>query len=111
MIISGGVNIYPAEAEAVLTDHPAVADVAVIGLPDDEWGETVHAVVELSVGYEPSDQLAAELIEHTRQRLAKYKCPRTVEFSARLPRTETGKLYKRLLRDQHRARTQRSERT
>jgi long-chain acyl-CoA synthetase len=102
MIISGGVNIYPAEAEAVLTAHPAVADVAVIGIPDDEWGESVHAVVEPVDGFEPGDALAAELIEFCRDRLAKYKCPRTVEFRASLPRTEAGKLYKRLLRDEHR---------
>ncbi len=62
MIISGGVNIYPAEAEAVLIEHPAVADVAVIGLPDDEWGETVHAVVSLRPGNDPSDELGEELM-------------------------------------------------
>jgi long-chain acyl-CoA synthetase len=101
MIISGGVNIYPAEAEAVLVEHPAVADVAVIGLPDDEWGESVHAVVSLTPGNEPNDELAAELMAWSRDRLAKYKCPRTVEFRAELPRTESGKLLKRLLRDEH----------
>ncbi len=101
MIISGGVNIYPAEAEAVLIQHPAVADVAVIGLPDDEWGESVHAVVSLIAGNDPSDALAEELMAWSRDRLAKYKCPRTVEFRAELPRTESGKLLKRLLRDEH----------
>lgn len=108
MIISGGVNIYPAEAEAVLTTHPAVADVAVIGVPDEEWGESVHAVVEPVDGYTPSDALAAELIDYCRERLAKYKCPRSLEFRASLPRTEAGKLYKRLLRDEHRPADQRS---
>jgi long-chain acyl-CoA synthetase len=102
MIISGGVNIYPAEAEAVLTTHPAVADVAVIGVPDEEWGETVKAIVQLAPAVQPSDELAAELIRHTREHLAGFKCPRLLEFRDALPRTETGKLYKRLLRDEHR---------
>jgi long-chain acyl-CoA synthetase len=101
VIISGGVNIYPAEVEGVLTAHPAVADVAVIGIPDAEWGEAVKAIVELTPGVAASDELAAELIAHARARLAGYKCPRSVEFRARLPRTETGKLVKRLLRDEH----------
>jgi long-chain acyl-CoA synthetase len=102
MIISGGVNIYPAEAEAVLTAHPAVGDVAVIGVPDAEWGESVKAVVELADGYEPSDELGAELIGFCRGRLAGYKCPRSVDFMAQLPRTDGGKLFKRLLRDEYR---------
>ncbi|MCU1345709.1 MAG: putative acyl-CoA synthetase, long-chain fatty acid:CoA ligase [Acidimicrobiia bacterium] len=99
MIISGGVNIYPAEVEAVLTGHPAVGDVAVIGIPNAEWGEEVKAVVELTGGYQPSDDLAAELMQYCQERLAKYKCPRTVEFREQLPRTNTGKLLKRTLRD------------
>ncbi len=103
MIVSGGVNIYPAEVEAALTTHPAVRDVAVIGIPDDEWGETVKAVVELDDGYEPTAALEQELIELCRSRLARYKCPRSVDFLPELPRTETGKLYKRLLRDQYAA--------
>ena len=102
MIISGGVNIYPAEAEAVLTAHPAVGDVAVIGVPDAEWGESVKAVVELADGYEPSDELGEELIAFCRGRLAGYKCPRSVDFMAQLPRTDGGKLFKRLLRDEYR---------
>jgi long-chain acyl-CoA synthetase len=102
MIISGGVNIYPAEVEAVITSHPAVRDVAVIGLPDPEWGESVKAVVELSDGYAPGPELAGELIGFCRDRLAHYKCPRTVDFRDSLPRTETGKLYKRFLRDEYR---------
>lgn len=99
MIISGGVNIYPAEVEGVLSSHPAVADVAVIGIPDAEWGEQVKAVVELVADAEPSGSLADELIAFTRSRLAGFKCPRSVEFTARLPRTETGKLMKRSIRD------------
>jgi long-chain acyl-CoA synthetase len=99
MIISGGVNIYPAEIEGVLITHPAVRDVAVFGIPDEEYGEQVKAAVELSDGFEPSDELAERLVEHTRARLAGYKAPRTIDFVAEMPRTPTGKLYKRLLRD------------
>ena len=100
MIITGGVNVYPQEVEAVLATHPAVADVAVIGLPDDEWGETIVAVVEPVAGRATDDGvLAAELIAHCRAELAGYKCPRRVEFRASLPRTDAGKLYKRQLRE------------
>jgi long-chain acyl-CoA synthetase len=103
LVISGGVNIYPAEVEEALWPHPAVADVAVIGVPDDEWGETVLAAVQLRAGVEPSEALAAELIAHCRGHLAHYKCPRRVDFVQSLPRTDAGKLYKRRLRDQYRA--------
>jgi long-chain acyl-CoA synthetase len=99
MIISGGVNIYPAEIEAVLVTHPAVADAAVIGVPNEEFGEEVKAVVELAPGHEASDALAAELATFARERLAGYKVPRSVEFEDHLPRTPTGKLLKRELRD------------
>ncbi|TDD36392.1 hypothetical protein E1287_11060 [Actinomadura sp. KC06] len=99
MIISGGVNIYPAEIEGVLITHPAVRDVAVFGVPDEEFGEQVKAAVELDGGAEPSEALAAELIGHVRASLAGYKAPRSVDFVDRMPRTPTGKLYKRLLRD------------
>jgi long-chain acyl-CoA synthetase len=103
LVISGGVNIYPTEVEQVLWPHPAVADVAVIGVPDDEWGETVVAVVQLREGREPSDELATELIAWCRDRLAHFKCPRRVDFVDDLPRTDAGKLYKRRLRDEYRA--------
>ena len=102
LIISGGVNIYPAEVDAVLMEHPAVADVATIGVPNEDWGEEVKAVVELTDGVEPSRHLAAELITLCRDRLAHYKCPRTVDFVDRLPRQDNGKIYKRLVRDQYR---------
>jgi long-chain acyl-CoA synthetase len=101
VIISGGVNIYPAEVEGVLSAHPAVGDVAVIGVPDAEWGEQVKAVVELIPGVAPSDGLTEELIVFCRDRLAAYKCPRSVEFHSSLPRTEAGKLSKRLIRDEY----------
>jgi long-chain acyl-CoA synthetase len=99
MIISGGVNIYPAEIEGVLITHPAVRDVAVFGVPDQEYGEQVKAAVELEDGHEPSDALEEELIAFARRTLAGYKAPRSVDFLDALPRTPTGKLYKRLLRD------------
>ena len=78
-------NIYPAEVDAVLLEHPAVGDAAVIGVPDDEWGEAVLAVVELRAGVEPTPALADELLEHCRDRLAHFKCPREVEFVDRPP--------------------------
>jgi long-chain acyl-CoA synthetase len=105
LIISGGVNIYPAEVDAVLVEHPAVGDVATIGIPDHEWGEQVLSVVELQPGTEGSPELAAELVEHCRSRLAHFKCPRRVEFTDELPRQDNGKIYKRLLRDRYRTRS------
>jgi long-chain acyl-CoA synthetase len=101
MIISGGVNIYPQEIENVLIDHPAVVDVAVFGIPHPEMGEEVKAAIQLAEGNDPSDTLAAELIEFTRERIAHYKCPKSVDFEDELPRLPTGKLYKRLLRDRY----------
>jgi acyl-CoA synthetase (AMP-forming)/AMP-acid ligase II len=101
MIISGGVNIYPQETENVLVLHPAVADAAVIGVPDPEMGERVLAVVETVDPDAAGDALAAELIEFCRDRLSHYKCPRAVEFTEALPRQENGKLYKRLLIDEY----------
>jgi long-chain acyl-CoA synthetase len=99
MIISGGVNIYPAEIESVLAGHPAVTDVAVFGVPDDEMGESVAAAVELRAGQEGSDVLRDELRDHARDHLAGYKVPKLIEFREQLPRTATGKLLKRELRD------------
>jgi acyl-CoA synthetase (AMP-forming)/AMP-acid ligase II len=96
MIISGGVNIYPAEIEDVLHRHPAVQDVAVFGVPDDDWGERVHAAVQLRHGRQPS---AGELIAFVRERLASYKAPREVSFHTEFPRDSAGKLVKRTLRE------------
>jgi long-chain acyl-CoA synthetase len=103
LIISGGVNIYPAEVDAVLLEHPSVGDAAVIGVPDEEWGEAVLAVIELKPEVEPSDALAGELLDYCREKLAHYKCPREVEFVATLPREDNGKIYKRRLRETYRA--------
>lgn len=97
MIISGGVNIYPQEIENCLAMHPKVFDVAVIGVPDEEMGEQVRAIVIPAAGIEPDGMLADELIAYTRSELAHFKCPRAVTFTRELPRTETGKLQKRLL--------------
>ncbi len=103
LIISGGVNVYPAEVDAVLLTHPAVGDAATIGVPDSEWGEQVKAVVELQPGYLPSDALAGDLIEFSRARLAHFKCPRSIDFVDELPRQDNGKIYKKALRDQYRS--------
>jgi long-chain acyl-CoA synthetase len=99
LIISGGVNIYPAEVDAVLLTHPAVADVGTIGVPDEEWGERVVAVVEPKRAADADADLAAELVDWCRERLAHYKCPRHVKFVDELPRHDNGKLYRRRLRE------------
>jgi fatty-acyl-CoA synthase len=101
MIISGGVNIYPQEIEDVLTLHPAVADVAVIGVPDHEMGEQVKAVVKPASDVEPNPELAEELIEYVKARIARFKAPRSIDFVDDLPRTPTGKLVKGELRDKY----------
>lgn len=101
MIISGGVNIYPQEIEDCLIMHPKVADVAVFGLPDEEMGEYVQAVVQAAEGVDPGNELAAELIAYARDAIAHYKVPRSIDFRAELPRLPTGKLYKRLLKDEY----------
>lgn len=99
MIISGGVNIYPAEIESVLVLHDKVADVAVFGIPHDDLGEEVKAVVQPASGVQPSTALAEELLAFAAEALAKYKLPRSVDFTEELPRDPSGKLYKRKLRD------------
>ncbi|MFC6085506.1 acyl-CoA synthetase [Sphaerisporangium aureirubrum] len=99
MIISGGTNIYPAEIENELVVHPKVADVAVFGIPDEEWGEQIKAVVEPAAGIEPGPELAAELLASLEGRLSKMKWPRSIDFVERLPREPNGKLLKRKLRD------------
>ena len=99
MIISGGVNIYPAEIEAELSGHPAVDDVAVFGIPHDEWGEEIKAVVQPAPGAEPGPALTAELLAFLDGRVAKFKLPKTIDYVAELPRDPNGKLYKRRLRD------------
>ncbi len=101
MIISGGVNIYPQEAENLLTTHPKVHDVAVFGVPNEEFGEEVKAVVQPVDMGEAGPALAEELIAFCRQHLSPIKCPRSIDFEADLPRHPTGKLYKRLLKDRY----------
>jgi long-chain acyl-CoA synthetase len=100
-IISGGVNIYPQEAEDVLVLHPAVADVAVFGVPNDDLGEEVKAVVQLLDPAAAGPDMEATLLDFCRARLAAFKCPRSIDFDAQLPRQDTGKLYKRLLKDRY----------
>lgn len=101
MIVSGGVNIYPQEAENLLIMHPKLVDAAVFGVPNEEFGEEVKAVVQPADGVVPGPELAAELIEYCRAHLARYKCPRTIEFDPELPRDPNGKLYKRRIRDRY----------
>jgi acyl-CoA synthetase (AMP-forming)/AMP-acid ligase II len=101
MIITGGVNVYPQETENLLAMHPKVADVAVLGVPNDDFGEEVKAVVEPVSWDDAGPALEAELIAHCREHLADVKCPRTVDFRPELPRHPTGKLYKRLLKDEY----------
>ena len=104
MIVSGGENIYPAEVENVLAGHAAVDDVAVIGVPDDRWGETVKAVVVRAAG---SAVEADDIIGYARERLAHYKCPTSVDFVDALPRNPSGKILKRELREPYWAGRQR----
>ena len=105
MIISGGVNIYPQEIEDAMIMHPSVADVAVVGVPNEEMGEEVKAVVQLVDGAETSDAVAEELLAYARKHIAHYKCPRSLDFMDALPRLPTGKLYKRLIKDTYWGRT------
>jgi acyl-CoA synthetase (AMP-forming)/AMP-acid ligase II len=101
MIVSGGVNIYPQETENVLIMHPKVADAAVFGVPNSDFGEEVKAVVQPLDGIAPSPELAAELADYCKANLAAYKCPRSIDFDLALPRDPNGKLYKRRIRDRH----------
>jgi len=101
LIISGGVNIYPAEIESVLLQHPAVGDAVAIGVPDEDWGQSVVALVEPAEGAEAGDELAAELLAHCEPRLAKLKHPRRLEFRESLPRTPSGKLSRRRVREDY----------
>ena len=103
MIISGGVNVYPQEVENLLVMHPKVADVAVIGVPHEELGEEVMAIVQPRDWNDAGPALAAELTDFARARLSHVKCPRIIDFERELPRHDTGKLYKRLLKDRYRA--------
>ncbi len=105
MIISGGVNIYPQETENLLITHPRVADAAVIGVPNPDFGEEVKAVVQPLDPADATAEFAAELMAFCRERLSPLKCPRTIDFDPALPRLDTGKLYKRLIRDRYRAET------
>jgi acyl-CoA synthetase (AMP-forming)/AMP-acid ligase II len=101
MIISGGVNIYPQETENALISHPKVMDVAVFGVPDTDFGEAVKAVVQPMNMDDIGPELEAELIAYCRSKISHIKCPKSVDFLAELPRHPTGKLYKRLLKDQY----------
>jgi long-chain acyl-CoA synthetase len=101
MIISGGVNIYPAEIESVLLSHPKVGDAAVFGIPNEDWGEEIKAVIEPATDVAPGDDLATELDAFCVDKLAKYKRPKSFDFIAEMPRDPSGKLYKRKLRDPH----------
>jgi len=103
MIITGGENVYPSEVEGVVGAHEAVKDIAVIGVPDEKWGEAIKAVIVLHDGYEPSDELAKEIMEFTRGKLAGYKRPKSIDFikDAEMPRTPTGKILHRILRGKY----------
>jgi len=100
MIVSGGENVYPVEVEEVISQHSAVAEIAVIGVPDERWGETVKALVVRTPG---TNATGEELIAFARERLAGYKLPRSVDFVDELPRTPSGKVLKRELRDRYRS--------
>ena len=99
MIISGGANIYPAEIEGAIIMHPKVGDVAVFGIPHEDWGEEVKAVIEPADGVEASDELAAEILSFLSDKVAKFKTPKSIDFTSEMPRDDSGKLYKRKLRD------------
>jgi long-chain acyl-CoA synthetase len=99
MINSGGVNIYPAEIESVALLHPAIEDIGVFGIPNEEWGQETKAAIKLREGYEACDQLEQEILQFLNTKLANYKVPKSVDFSSELPRYSNGKLHRRELRD------------
>jgi fatty-acyl-CoA synthase len=103
MIITGGENVYPSEVEDCLGGHSAVKDVAVIGVPDDKWGESVTAVIITHQGYQPGEELALELMAFTKGKIAGFKRPKSIHFVAEedMPRTGTGKILHRVLRDRY----------
>ena len=101
MIISGGVNIYPQETEDLLITHPKIADAAVFGVPDEDFGEEVKAVIQTMPEIEESEELVLEIMAFCAENLSAQKCPRSIDFEAELPRLPTGKLYKRVLRDRY----------
>jgi long-chain acyl-CoA synthetase len=101
VIISGGVNIYPVEIDQEVLEHPAVYDVAVVGVPNEEWGEEIKAVVQLNEGYAPSEALAHEIVAFAAERLPGYKRPRSVDFTDDLPRMPSGKIVRRTVRDRY----------
>jgi long-chain acyl-CoA synthetase len=105
LIITGGVNVYPREIEETLTMHPAVADVAVVGLPHEEMGEEIRAVVQPADGATPGPGLEQELMEHCAGQLARFKQPRRIDFVDELPRLPSGKILRRVIRDSYRQRT------
>lgn len=101
VVITGGVNVYPAQIEAVLLAHPGVADCCVVGVPDDEWGESLRAVVQPVADRDADDAFAQELLDHCRATLSGHQVPRGVDFDADLPRTETGKMARRTIRERY----------
>jgi acyl-coenzyme A synthetase/AMP-(fatty) acid ligase len=101
MIISGGVNVYPQETEDCLINHPKVFDVAVFGVPHEEMGEEVKAVVQPASWADVGPELEKELIDFCRSKISAIKCPRSIDFERELPREETGKLKKRLIKDRY----------
>ena len=105
LILSGGVNVYPQEAENVLLTHPAVTDAAVFGIPHDELGQIVHAVVQLDPSVTHGDDMEKTLLDHCTENLARFKCPRNIDFIDRIPRLPTGKLLRRELRESYHGHT------
>jgi acyl-CoA synthetase (AMP-forming)/AMP-acid ligase II len=103
MIITGGENVYPSEVENVVGAHEAIQDIAVIGIPDDKWGEAIKAVVVLNEGYEASEDLAKEILQWCRDKIAGFKRPKTMDFinDEEMPRTPTGKILHRILREKY----------